>query len=424
MTKVLMSQGEPDATAVSTANTTEYWVFPAAGGNCSMVSATEAQNQVKHFNAGVFSDLSINIGTNGVAGTSTFTFRINGADGNMQLSIPSSSTGLFKLASSATTDTIAAGDLTCLKSIPGATTGTIVHRARVCCFTNTSSTETITRLGDINYPSGANLNTASTTSYEGVVGEFPLSFPQTTEANAKCRMRKPGTLRNAGVRVLTNARTTSTILKLRKNGADTTQVITIPASTTGWIDQDTPANTTSIAAGDDINWSIAVGTGTGACRLVILAVDYVTTDGWFPVGCSTTDSANQAINLTRYQPLGGFKDTNNTETNVRSYASGIFTFAEMTALVITNTVTAASTVALMLNGSASALSASITASTTGLFFDSSHTVTSASSTDTLSFQMVTGATGTTLNVKNIIMWGQAPQAIPIPQTVFIEWEES
>ena len=412
MTKVLMAQGEPDATAVSTANTTEYWVFPAAGGNCSMVSATETQNQVKHHNAGVFSDLSIRIGTNGVAGTSTFTFRKNGADGNMQLSIPSSSTGIFTLADTSVTDTIAAGDLTTLKSIPGATTGTIVHRARSCVFNNTSSSETISRLGNINYPSGANLNTASSTSFEGVIGEFPLNFPSTVEADSKCRMRKAGTLRNPGVRVLTNARTTSSTLKIRKNGVDTAQVITIPASTTGWIDQDTPGTTVSVAVGDDINWSLTTGTGTGALRLVILAIDYVTTDGWFPVGCSTTDAASQAAGAAKFQPLGGFKDTNATETNVSSQASAAFRFAELAVLVSASS--GAATVTVRQNAADSALVANIAG--TGVTLDSTHTITTAK-TDLLAFAISPAAANT---IKNIIMWGQE---VTLPQTVFVEWEE-
>lgn len=421
MTKALYSQGEPDATAVSSANATEYWFFPAAGSNCSMVSTTEADNQVLHKNAGIFSDLSIKIGTNGISGgTTTFRFRINAANGNMSIPIPASSTGLFQLADASVTDTIAAGDKTSLQSTPGGTTGTMVQRARACCFTNTSSSETISRLGCGNYPSGANLNTASSTSYEGIVGEAPLSYPAATEANAKCRIRKAGTVKNLAIYVLTNARTTNTTLKLRKNGVDTTQVITVATGQTGYREQDTPANTTSVAVGDDLNWSIVTGTGTGAFRILIYLMDYVTTDGWFPCGNSTTDAANQASALTRFQPLGGFKDTNNTETNVSIYAGGNFRFTELATLVITNGIAATSSVSLVKNGTASALSASITSSTTGVFVDSANIVTVATN-DTLSFQMVTGGAAGNLNIKNIIMWGQE---IVLPQTVYVEWEEA
>lgn len=419
MTKALYAQGEPDASAVSTANATEFWFFPVAGGNCSMVSTTEADNQVLQKNAGIYSDISVRVGTNGMTGTTTFQFRINGVNGNMSIAIPGSTTGLFKLADSSVTDTVVAGDLTTLRSTPGGTTGTMVQRARAACFTNTSSSETISRCGCGQYPSGANLNTASSTSYEGIFGEVPLSYPATTEANAKCRMRKPGTIRNLAIYVGANARSTSTTFTLRKNGASTTQVITVGAGVTGWCEQDTPANTTTIAAGDDVNWMMVTGTGTGAFRVFVYLLDYATTDGWFPCGCSTTDGGTIATTLTRYQPLGGFRDTNNTETNVSIYAGGNFRFAELVTLVPTNANTAGGTVALMINGSASALSATITGSGTGVFADSANVVTTAS-TDTLSFRYVTNAGTGAITFKNIIMWGQEMVS---PQTVYIEWEE-
>lgn len=417
-TKALYPQGETDGTGQSTANTTEYWACGAAGDNLNNDTTTESDHQILHKNAGIFSNFTFSLSSNGISGGSTtFNFRINGANGNMSISVPASATGNFALANTAITDTIASGDLTGMMSVPGGATGTFVIKTMAVTFTNTSSNETITRLVDGGFPDG-NANTASTTFFEGLAGEYGASFG-TTEANAKCRMRKGGTIRNAGVYLRTNARTTTTTYRIRQNAANSTVVISVPSSSTGWF-EDT-SHTVTVAVNDDINWSIATSTGTGAHRITSMACDYVTTDGWFPMITSTIDSANQAAALTRYQTMGGFMNGVSSEGNHDTSASAFYTFAELTVLVVTNSIAAASTITFRINAADSALVATTTSSTTGVYLDSTHTASTSAPTDKINHKIITGGASGSLNIRNIVIWGKE---VVIPQTVFIEWEEA
>src|SRR5690349_5238434 len=208
--KALYSQAESDNTAVSTANTTQFWVAAGAGGGNSAVSTTEANAQTLHKNAGTLSSLTFSLQTNSIAGGSTvFTIRKNSADGNMTISVAASTTGNFS-EGTPHTDTIAAGDKISLKSVPGGATGTFGLTTLSTTFTNTSSNDTISRLTLTTIPTANTYSAASTTNYENIAGEISSSPFNTVEANAKVRFRKGGTIKNAGVFVVSNARTTNT----------------------------------------------------------------------------------------------------------------------------------------------------------------------------------------------------------------------
>lgn len=414
--RVACFQGEADASATTTANTTMFFICGVVGGSLDQFSATENITQALQKNAGIVSDFSVGLTANGVAGTSHFTFRINGVDGNMDLSIPASTTGNFTLATpEATVDIVASGDLTNAKFVPGATTGTVVIRTMKTLFLNTSSNETISRLSISGFPTVI-YNTASATLFEPVGGETQ-GVDVTAETTAKCRVRKPGTVRNAALFVQTNARSTATTYTLMKNGVATAVTISGAGGTTGWL-EDT-AHSFTVAAGDDIDWKIVVGTGTGTNKVSCLECDFVTTDGWFPVIVATADAATQASNLTRFCPVAGFRDVNATEANLDVTVGSAFTFAELTANVTTNGIAAVSTITARSNAANTALTVSTTASTIALLNDSTHSFTTVG-TEKIDYQISTlGASGT-IKVPCIMMWGQE---IVVPQTVMVEWEE-
>lgn len=407
MPKVLEVLGQADTTwAVTTANQTSYFQCGATGA-LEDPKTTEAQRSILQKNAGTFSDLSISVVTNGIAASNTFTFRNNATDGNMVISVPSSSTGNFK-ETTPNSDTIVADDLTALKFVPGASTGTCALTSVSACFLNTSSSDTISRLAlsDSTY----NISGTSATFYECIAGENS-STTSNVEANSKCRIRKPGTYQNAGIYIRNNARTggSTTTFTLRKNGADTALLISVTdGAATGWYEH--TADPISVVAGDDVCWEITTGTGSGNIAYSVLCVDFVTTDGWFPLVTANTDAPTQAdAVLTGYRTVSGFAGpgTANTESQVDVRAGGTFQFAELTANVTANDVAAVSTVTLMVNAVASALVASTAASTPAVINDSTHTVTVAS-TDLIDYKVavpsVSGAHS--ILIRSILMWGK------------------
>lgn len=420
MTRALHSQGEAGNTAVTVANTTEYWNIGMGGGNLTSYSAVEADHQVLCKNTGILSDLTFSIRTNTISGgSSTVLLRKNGVAGNMTISIPASATGNFALASPATTtDSIAPGDLICLRITPGATTGVITFQTMGTTFLNTANSDTITRLGIGGFPVGT-YNTASATLYEPIAGEMQ-GTDQTVETTAKCRIRKPGTVKNAAIYVQANARSTSETYTIRKNAASSGLTISVGAALTGWFEDTT--HTTSVIAGDDINWQIVIGTGTGTFKVTSMLCDFVTTDGWFPVITACADTGSQAAATTAWCPIGGYRFNNATESNIDAGASSNFTFAELTANVTTNGIAAVSTITVRKGLANTALTVSTTASTTALLNDSTHSFTTIP-TDRLDHQIATGGASGNMYAASIIIWGQEIIQT-VPQTVFVEWEEA
>ena len=107
-------------------------------------------------------------------------------------------------------------------------------------------------------------------------------------------------------------------------------------------------------------------------------------------------------NLTRYLPIAGAHLIDTTEANSQMKARHSFTISGLSIKVITNTVTAASTLTLRKNAVDTALIATITASTTGVFSDTSNSVTVTDS-DQISLEITTGATGTTISYSRLLL---------------------
>ena len=408
MTKALYQSGYGRDTEV---DFTDYW-YTGAGGSCDL-TGNETDAQLLNKNAGIYSNLSIGISANTVNAATVFTFRKNAAAGNQTISVGASSTGNFR--DTTHTDTVASGDKTTLESKPGTgSTGVATLITASVTFLNTSSTDTITRLITTDFNSAP---AASTTYYMHIAG---FAASTTTEASAKCRQRKAGTFKNLCTNVNLNARTTTSTLRTRKNAANGAQSISIGASTTGFLEDTT--NTDTVAAGDDFNYSLTTGTGTGGLQCQTEQIDFATTDG----NCQITHAGNEQIAsepVTYFMNLGGEAHASlTTEAQADDYSGTAYTFSELTITVTANDITSASTLTLMNNTVATALTISITASTSGVFSDSSHTV-NTTRADLLDLKLVAPSVAGThsVNFRHTAIWAKQTT---IAQTVFVEWEES
>src|SRR4029079_18332586 len=90
--------------------------FLTLGHAANFVSVTESAEQIIQVSSGVASKMYCRIISND-RGDSTLTFRINGGNGNLTISIPSSTTG--ELEDNVNKDTINSGDKTCYRLITG-----------------------------------------------------------------------------------------------------------------------------------------------------------------------------------------------------------------------------------------------------------------------------------------------------------------
>jgi hypothetical protein len=100
--------------------------------------------------------------------------------------------------------------------------------------------------------------------------------------------------------------------------------------------------------------------------------------------------------------MGGSNTNDTSETTSKQKSRVAFTASNLGIYLNTNTVSAASTLTFRANAAATALTVSLTASTSGLFEDTSNSVTVAS-TDEICYEIVTGASGTSMTVSWIGM---------------------
>lgn len=158
--------------------------------------------------------------------------------------------------------------------------------------------------------SGANLSAGTT--YYGAMGMGQAAFQSTSETITQVPFFTDGILSTLSVRVVSNNRTTNSVITVRKNGADGNQTVTIPATTTGeFIDL---THTDVIAPNDLLNYKVVVGTGGTGFVAVSYIVRYENTAST-PV-CVTkclvsiaTASATVGASQTLYAPVAGMVDT-------------------------------------------------------------------------------------------------------------------
>ena len=114
--------------------------------------------------------------------------------------------------------------------------------------------------------------TQNTTQYTFITG---INILGSTEAPKQLPFRDAGVISKFGLRVITNTTSTNTVVRLRKNGVNGNQSITISGGQTGEIIDNT--NTDSIAAGDKISVQV-VTPNTGTILFDLVAALYEPTD--------------------------------------------------------------------------------------------------------------------------------------------------
>lgn len=330
-------------------------------------SATEANVQTAVRTAGVMSKLRVSVSSNTLNAASTFSSRIGGAAGSMSISITASTTGDF--VDSSNSDTLTAGNLYNYKSdLSGSSSGQIVYRSLQAVFVATTNTVSV-----IGAYGGVIRTTASTTWYDVVGGT--QTGANTTLANAQQVVGFAATHKNMSVTCTTNTRaSSSTSVGSMVNAGAGNLLVTVAASTTGLF-EDT-SNSDSLSVGDLIAIFTTTGTGTGSFIPTVTKTEIESTSGYSLVGYGHAGTAVLNTQPTvKYYPIGGALTTAiTTESQVDQYVPVALTASYMRVYISANNCSGTSTWTLRVNGADSALSASITASTTGAFSDTSNTV--------------------------------------------------
>lgn len=379
--------------------------FGIVGGSSPSLEV-DAQLQVRQ--AGTASKLFSYVSTNTASVTSVLTMRKSGADTALTVSYTSDQTGVKEDTSNsvsyANTDEI---DYQLV--VPSeAGTNTITFTALSFAFTPTATGDTVSWVGGTMNNSSFTTDSVTRFNCSGG-GRDGVSAWTATEANAQWRVRGTFTVRDLFVNVQSNARTTDTVFRSRKNTADGNLTVTYTSGQTG-IKEDT-SNTDSVVAGDDHGFSMTTSTGGSAIVVSGLTAHVVSTAREFVV--LAQDGATGAViafNTTTYGGVGGYIEAANglgtTEAHSQVLPQFNFTFKELATYVSANTIlTSATTCTLRDNGADSALQTSYATLETGWKVDSSNQVAITGGSDEVAIKYATPNTAGSITFRTVCLIG-------------------
>lgn len=363
-----------------------------AGGYSKFANDAATERTTRYAVAGTLARLAVYVASNDCA-ASTVRLRRNGANGNLTIAVGASATGWFEDLTNS--DLVAAGDDIAYAFTVGAGAAGLAQRMVSGVFEATADTATITGTGEL----GAFL-VASETDINPLIGAM-VGAPV-----AVVEIELPAcSISGLGARVGVNGRATATTVRLRKNGANANQVVTITASTTGWFEDVT--NSDVFVANDRAALSVTTGTGTGMVGIYTVTTALVTTDGRGVLGAGSGNPTNIGPGVTGYSALVGLSHNHPTEAEDQTRIGATLLLRDMQLKVPTNTITAASTVTLRKNAVDTALTISVPASTTGSFSNATDAVAVVDG-DLCSWKHVSGSTGSVIEFSYIGVVGVTP----------------
>lgn len=413
MAKTLFITGDPAANSQAFA-VTQYRPLT---GNCTR-NSTENTVQSTMRSAGTFSGMTINMNANTINATSTMRFRKNAANGNQTITIGSSATGQFQ--DTTNTDSVVAGDTVDYAITTGGTTGTQSPQVISSTFdSSTPTTLTSNRLMVIDAGGVTGYTTASTTFFKALTGWFETTTT-VTEASSQVKVQYAGTYRYLAARLTANSRTTTTTIRIRKNGANGSSSVAFGSTATGLLEDTT--NSDTVVAGDLICYGITNGTGTLAITHCNISCEFRTTTdpGTGQLLTAHPNHAASARATTFYQQIGGSLNLVSAQTEAQNQitASEVWTFKGLQMNIVTNGITAGTTsLTLRKNGADTTLTCASGVGTTGWFQDTTHTET-VTAGDLLNYKVIT-ATGSgtqTVTIRALGMYTDMPGATVIDMT--------
>lgn len=351
-------------------------------------------------------------GGNSRNNSTTFTVRLNNADTALVLTYTSTQTGV----KTDTTHNVAVvqGDTVDISTLFGNGTGNFTNCVSALRFT--PSTGTTQSFGAFDGTGVTLSGTGPITDFINFVGQ--LNSSTLVEAEAQFFMPIAGTARYMQMNVVTNGRSTSsTVVTFRKNAGNGNQTFTYTASQTG--NKVDTSNTDALVATDLVSCSPVLGTGTGSFIInnVAFWMDS-TTDGLSATGSAQPSGRAFTSVATGYVAFGGRLQGNTGESVQAAQLGTAGTFSAFWSYVKTNASTANVTFRPRKNSANVTQVATITALTTGVFKDTTHSDAFVA-TDTWDIEaagMATGSVTITAWTMELRTAFTAPQSLAVTTT--------
>jgi hypothetical protein len=334
----------------------------------------EASAETPFFEPGKLSYMSLIVWSNGSGATSNPLSRKNGANGNMNVSIPAGATGTF--VDSVNSDTVANGDVACCFLDRGG--GSPIQFGQVSVYYETDSGVIVNKVGVM-----GSQNSATGTGYVGFIGDLTTVSDNT--AGTTPRITVAGTVKNFHAYSNSNTRTKSSTIRPRYNGANGNLVVTFNAGTSG-LRTDT-VNSDTLAINDNFNYQRVTNTGSGTftLRTAGCEIHYPANEANL-FSCDNGGISVTATTARFMVPAGSFA-FNGSENVARLRLFGSGKLSDFYYNVLTNTATATSTIDVRINSASTAISDALLTTVTGTRSDTVDTATFADS-DFLNYRYI------------------------------------
>jgi hypothetical protein len=362
-------------------NATRWQPLAGAIFLASSVASTESFLEQPIRDAGTMSKFFVYVPTNTASVTSVITVRKSIADTAITVSYTTDAFGIQE--DTTNTATYAATDEIDIQvTVPTESgTNTLSITVTALQFAPDTTANCVSMMAVS--ASDPSFSTASSTQYFGPMGVTVLTA---TQADTKYRLRQEYVASSFFVNCRTNARTTNTVFGIQKNGASTGQTVTFGNAEAG--QKINTTNSDALGIGDDVNYAMTTGTGTGAIRPMNLAVRMNNLNTVFPMVVGEAAGVSIAANTTRYTGVSGQLSHTSNETQAQVYPRFTFTAYELETLVKTNAATISNcTVNLRTDAGNSALTIAIPAAGIGLRSDTTNTVTVTSGTTDIDYRV-------------------------------------
>lgn len=245
--------------AYSNSASTNYATF---SGATNVPNSTESQHQLRIATAGTLRNLSLRVYSNSRSADDTIKVRLNGADTSISVVVPAAFTGVVQ--DLVNTQAVVAGDLVNWSIVAPTNTGSVGVITQIE-FVSTKGLIGGTNTANPGFASGA-------TGYLSITSAGANTFAQT---DTDLYIPLAVTLDQFRIKINSNSSNYTSTVTLQKNGVDTAIQLVVPAGVTGWI-EDT-SSILDVSAGDNLNWKIVNGTGTGSVTFNSLIFDYIET---------------------------------------------------------------------------------------------------------------------------------------------------
>lgn len=241
---------------------TNRYFRPAGDIAAAITSEALAQNIIQH--DATLEAIGVYVSANTRTASTVFYNRINGADGNVSVSVASSATGLQ--FSSTNSDSVVSGDLINSRADIASGSGSISIR-------NVQYTSVSTNPREITFMAGDPLTQSATTGNRWSFAGGYILNSGAAESVGRSYPITPGTMSGEAYYVSANTATQTLTYQLRRNAADVNQSVAIATGVTGWVQDVTNSDAFTATDYSTMNGSRSVS-GSGSTTMQNTSMKY------------------------------------------------------------------------------------------------------------------------------------------------------